>query len=259
MKNKKIFIGNLNFEISDAELKELLLQYGTVMEIRLYRKKGYALAEFETSEEAENAVKNLSGVVFLGREIHISPALRPRRAKSVTVKKYADRGNLFAGRKKMRVTKNHEAEKSTLAGDVKIHHDQSEEAQSSRQIKSFSGKKGTGKRFSGERNISGKNPDIRTAGGKKTADVKSSPQKFSYKSKAKVSSNSFYGEKTYGKKSGFNEKKPGKYTDREEKNVSRSEKDLSRQGNDAAVSDKPVSTYKPRTAGRNSFRKKFPR
>ncbi|PKL15532.1 MAG: RNA-binding protein, partial [Spirochaetae bacterium HGW-Spirochaetae-5] len=42
MENKKVFIGNLDFEVTEGELKNLLLKYGVVVSIKMHQKKGYA-------------------------------------------------------------------------------------------------------------------------------------------------------------------------------------------------------------------------
>ncbi|KAI9227307.1 MAG: hypothetical protein DHS80DRAFT_6239, partial [Piptocephalis tieghemiana] len=67
-----ILIANLHEETAEDSLYELLLDYGKVqnLHLNLDRRtgyvKGYALAEYETFEEAKRAVEGLRGMEHLG-------------------------------------------------------------------------------------------------------------------------------------------------------------------------------------------------
>ncbi|TAL39924.1 MAG: hypothetical protein EPN93_00225 [Spirochaetes bacterium] len=99
MENKKVFIGNLDFAVTGTEVKDLLSQYGAVTAIKMRKKKGYAIVEMEEAAQAEEAVAKLTGTMYKEREIRISMALKPEKAKSLSVKKYRERGEVFAKEK----------------------------------------------------------------------------------------------------------------------------------------------------------------
>lgn len=92
MENKKVFIGNLDFEVTESEVKSLLSKYGTVVSIKMYQKKGYAFAEMESTDEALKAAQKLDGIKYKDREIRASLEMKPGKAKSVSVKRYKERG-----------------------------------------------------------------------------------------------------------------------------------------------------------------------
>jgi len=77
--NKKLFVGNINFEVKDIELEELFKTVGTVVYAEIVRffdkkSKGFGFVEMETVDEAQKAIKELNGSDFRGRKIIISEA-----------------------------------------------------------------------------------------------------------------------------------------------------------------------------------------
>jgi len=73
--NKKLFIGNLGYDVTDAQLSELFAQAGKVesavviTDRRTGRSKGFGFVEMSTEKEAEKAIEMLNGKDFQGREI----------------------------------------------------------------------------------------------------------------------------------------------------------------------------------------------
>lgn len=76
--NNKLFVGNLSFKVSEAELSEIFSQYGTVTSCSIPtdrdtgRKRGFAFIEMESAEEAEKAIVALNGRDFAGRPLSVS-------------------------------------------------------------------------------------------------------------------------------------------------------------------------------------------
>jgi len=84
--NKKLYVGNLSYDLSDEELKEHFAQAGTVVSaniIRYYdtgRSKGFAFVEMENEEEAQKAIDMFNGQDLKGRKMIVSEA-RPQKPR----------------------------------------------------------------------------------------------------------------------------------------------------------------------------------
>ncbi len=80
---KKLFVGNLPFSTTEAELQDLFAQHGNVVSVKLItdrmtgRSKGIAFVEYTTEEEAAAAVSALNNFDFNGRPIIVNIA-RPQ-------------------------------------------------------------------------------------------------------------------------------------------------------------------------------------
>lgn len=83
---KKLFIGNLSFNMTDDQLTQVFSTYGKVVSANIVfdkfsqRSKGFAFVEFETEEEAQAAMQALDGSEQDGRNIAVKEAL-PRTEK----------------------------------------------------------------------------------------------------------------------------------------------------------------------------------
>lgn len=85
---KKIYIGNLEFGLTEEELKSAIEAKGVaVQEVRIVkdkfsgRSKGFGFAEFETPELAQAAIDALNGQELNGRTLRVNKAqkMKPRR------------------------------------------------------------------------------------------------------------------------------------------------------------------------------------
>ena len=85
---KKLYIGNLEFGVADADLKKFMEEKGlTVKEVKIIsdkfsgRSKGFGFAEFDTPEQAQAAIDALNGQELNGRALRVSKAqkMRPRK------------------------------------------------------------------------------------------------------------------------------------------------------------------------------------
>ncbi|MBX9724341.1 MAG: RNA-binding protein [Candidatus Obscuribacterales bacterium] len=76
--NNKLFVGNLSFKLSEADIEELFGQYGTVVSCSIPtdrdtgRKRGFAFVEMSSQAEAEAAIKGLNGRDIEGRQLAVS-------------------------------------------------------------------------------------------------------------------------------------------------------------------------------------------
>jgi RNA recognition motif-containing protein len=78
---KKLFVGNLPFAMTDAQLGEIFSAYGTVTSANVVidkfskRSKGFGFVEFEADEDAAKAMQALDGSEQMGRNIAVKEAL----------------------------------------------------------------------------------------------------------------------------------------------------------------------------------------
>lgn len=82
---KKLFIGNLPYQASEAELQDFFSQAGVQADsVQIIRDKftgqarGFGFAEFSNDAEADRAVQSCNGKEFLGRALVVNEA-RPMR------------------------------------------------------------------------------------------------------------------------------------------------------------------------------------
>jgi len=75
---KKLFVGNLSFNLSETDLENLFAQSGKVVSVAIPtdrdtgRKRGFAFVEMDTESEAEAAIQNLNGRDVDGRQLAVS-------------------------------------------------------------------------------------------------------------------------------------------------------------------------------------------
>lgn len=83
MTQKKLYIGNLPYSVTDDQLKELFSQAGTVESASIItdkfsgRSKGFGFVEMSTLEEAERAIDMFKSHEMDGRTMTVSEA-RPK-------------------------------------------------------------------------------------------------------------------------------------------------------------------------------------
>jgi RNA recognition motif-containing protein len=88
----KLYVGNLAFQTSSAELQQLFSQAGTVTSASVIedrdtgRSRGFGFVEMASPEEGANAISQFNGKEFNGRNLTVNEA-RPRE----------DRGNRGGG------------------------------------------------------------------------------------------------------------------------------------------------------------------
>jgi RNA recognition motif-containing protein len=84
--NTKMYVGNLSYDATDTDLRELFEAQGTVTDVFIVkdresgRPRGFAFVSMETPEEMNAAIEALNGEEFLGRAITINEA-RPREER----------------------------------------------------------------------------------------------------------------------------------------------------------------------------------
>lgn len=78
-----IYIGNLSYDATEADLTEVFQEYGTVKRVQLPtdretgRPRGFAFVEMESDAEETAAIEALDGAEWMGRDLRVNKA-RPR-------------------------------------------------------------------------------------------------------------------------------------------------------------------------------------
>jgi cold-inducible RNA-binding protein len=81
--SKKIYVGNLGYTITSADLHQLFAPHGTVQSAAVIedrdagRSKGFGFVEMSTDEEAANAIAALNGQMHGDRALTVNEA-KPR-------------------------------------------------------------------------------------------------------------------------------------------------------------------------------------
>ena len=78
MQGNKLYVGNLNYSVTNDELKDLFAQHGEVKEVNIIEGRGFGFVEFATPEEAAKAKDELDGSEFKGRNLRVNEARPPR-------------------------------------------------------------------------------------------------------------------------------------------------------------------------------------
>src|SRR5690242_11982795 len=80
---KKLYVGNLSYQVDGTELEQLFAQHGQVLSAQVIndrdtgRSKGFGFVEMGTDEEAQAAIAALNGQQHGGRALTVNEA-RPR-------------------------------------------------------------------------------------------------------------------------------------------------------------------------------------
>jgi cold-inducible RNA-binding protein len=88
---KKLYVGNLSFETTETELKELFAQAGQVETVRIItdrdtgRSKGFGFIEMQ--DGGDKAIAQMNGKDFNGRALTVNEA-RPMASRGGDFKRY---------------------------------------------------------------------------------------------------------------------------------------------------------------------------
>lgn len=80
----KLFVGNLNYNVKETDLKDLFDKYGEVKSVSIItdkysgQSKGFAFVEMAKAEDAEKALAE-NGSDLMGRAINVSEARPPKQ------------------------------------------------------------------------------------------------------------------------------------------------------------------------------------
>ena len=87
MVGRKLYVGNLAYQIGDADLEQLFSEFGTVESAQVIqdrdtgRSKGFGFVEMSSEAEAQAAIQGLHDQEVNGRRLTVNEA-RPREPRS---------------------------------------------------------------------------------------------------------------------------------------------------------------------------------
>ena len=83
----QIYVGNMNYGMSEEDLKDVFSAYGEVVSTKIIidrdtgRSKGFGFVEMSTEDEARAAIADLDGKEVSGRNLRVSEAQRKSQGR----------------------------------------------------------------------------------------------------------------------------------------------------------------------------------
>jgi cold-inducible RNA-binding protein len=83
---KKLYVGNLTYNVNESDLEALFSQFGTVQSAQIIvdrdtnRSKGFGFVEMDTEDQAQAAIQGLNAREHDGRNLTVNEA-KPREAR----------------------------------------------------------------------------------------------------------------------------------------------------------------------------------
>ncbi|WP_159518358.1 RNA recognition motif domain-containing protein [Sunxiuqinia indica] len=80
-----IFVGNLNYAITEDDMREIFEEYGELSSVKLItdkftgRSKGFGFVEMPDAEEAKKAIEELNGAEVEGRSMVVNESIEKKR------------------------------------------------------------------------------------------------------------------------------------------------------------------------------------
>ena len=77
---KKLYVGNLGYEVNTSDLEQLFSQHGTVENVTIISdrstglSKGFGFVEMGSDDDAESAIRELNGYELEGRTLTVNEA-----------------------------------------------------------------------------------------------------------------------------------------------------------------------------------------
>lgn len=75
-----IYVGNLNYRIKEADLQQIMEDYGTVSSVKVItdretgKSKGFGFVEMSNEDEGSKAIAELNGAEYEGRAMVVKEA-----------------------------------------------------------------------------------------------------------------------------------------------------------------------------------------
>lgn len=89
-----IYIGNLSYQATEDDLREVFAEYGTIKRVVLPidresgRMRGFAFVELGDDAQEDTAISELDGAEWMGRQLRVNKA-KPREPKRTQAGAYS--------------------------------------------------------------------------------------------------------------------------------------------------------------------------
>jgi len=99
---KKLYVGNLTYQVTESNLEELFAQFGTVQSAQVIqdretgRSKGFGFVEMDTDAQAQAAIQGLNEQEHDGRRLTVNEA-KPREDRGGGRGGYGGGGGGYGG------------------------------------------------------------------------------------------------------------------------------------------------------------------
>ena len=80
-----IFVGNLNYNITEDDIRDIFEEYGELNSVKLItdkftgKSKGFGFVEMSDEDEAKKAIEDLNGAEVEGRTIVVNESIEKKR------------------------------------------------------------------------------------------------------------------------------------------------------------------------------------
>lgn len=80
-----IFVGNLNYAVTEEDLREIFEEYGELSSVKLIsdkftgKSKGFGFVEMANADEAKKAIEELNGAEVEGRTMVVNESIEKKR------------------------------------------------------------------------------------------------------------------------------------------------------------------------------------
>lgn len=81
----KVYVGNLNYETTEDDLREVFKECGTILSVKIItdaytgKSRGFGFIEMESVAQAKEAISTLDGREIKGNQIKVNEARENRR------------------------------------------------------------------------------------------------------------------------------------------------------------------------------------
>jgi len=72
---KRMYVGNIPYDATEEDLRELFSDYGEVISVKIKRSKGFSFVEMGAENDSKNAISGLNGKLFMGKTLTVAEAI----------------------------------------------------------------------------------------------------------------------------------------------------------------------------------------
>jgi len=88
MQGSKLYVGNLDYSLTNEQLEELFSKHGEVKQVNIIEGRGFGFVEMSNPSEAAKAKETLDGSDFKGRTLKVDEARPPRSRQKRDYQRY---------------------------------------------------------------------------------------------------------------------------------------------------------------------------